>query len=102
MHQLQDRVAELQGVVAAQTAAEARWRAERAALLSQLDTLNDQLVRAQHKIEAMEADGRRMAQVNKVILHQQVQSGHYTRSCYFTSQLNLYTHRTRMVCSRTM
>lgn len=62
-HHLQEKVADLQGVVAAQTAAETRWRGERAALLSQLDTLNDQLVRSQHKIEAVEAENRKMAQV---------------------------------------
>jgi cell division protein FtsB len=63
MQQLQQRIAELQGTVAAQSAAEARWRAERQALLSQMDTLNDQLVRAQHKKEAIESDNRRMMQV---------------------------------------
>ena len=59
---LQEKIADLTGVVDAQGAAEARWRAERAALLSQMDTLNGQLVRAQHKIESMESDNRQMMQ----------------------------------------
>lgn len=77
-HQLQDKVAELQGVVAAQAAAETRWRGERAALVSQLDTLNDQLVRAQHKMENIEADNRKMAhdtsglKQNNVMLNERI------------------------------
>jgi chromosome segregation ATPase len=63
VQQLHDKLASLQGVLAAQSAAESRWRGERTALLAQLDTLNDHLVRGQHKIEALEADNRKMALV---------------------------------------
>lgn len=81
VHQLQEKVADLQGVVAAQGAAETRWRGERAALLSQLDTLNDQLVRSQHKIEAIEAENRKMAQVIET-LHCRVLCFLFEDSCY--------------------
>jgi chromosome segregation ATPase len=63
VQQLQDKLSALQGTQAAQSAAETRWRGERTALLSQLDTLNDHLVRAQHRIEALEGDNRKMQQV---------------------------------------
>ena len=77
-HQLQDKVAELQGILAAQSAAETRWRSERNALVSQLDTLNDQLIRTQHKVEALEADNRKMVhdtsglKQNNVMLNERV------------------------------
>mmetsp|Transcript_2324 Transcript_2324/g.3663 ORF Transcript_2324/g.3663 Transcript_2324/m.3663 type:complete len:1405 (+) Transcript_2324:94-4308(+) len=57
---LQGQMAELQGALSAQSAAENRWRSEKSALLAQLDTLNDQLVRAQNTIESIEADNRRL------------------------------------------
>ena len=76
--QLQDKLANLQGTMAAQSAAETRWRGERAALLSQLDALNDHLVRTQHKLEAAEAENRKMMQdtsglkQNNVMLNERI------------------------------
>lgn len=64
VQQLRDKLASLQGVLAAQSAAETRWRGERAALMAQLDTLNDHLVRTQQKVENVEADNRKIQLVS--------------------------------------
>ncbi len=77
-HQLRDKVDELSGVIAAMSAAEARWRGERTALVSQLDALNEQLVRAQHKIEHIESENRKVMQdssglkQNNVMLNERI------------------------------
>ena len=63
--QLRDELAGLRGQLRAQTNSEARWRAERTSLLAQIETLNEQLVRSQHRIDAMEADNRRMMHVRQ-------------------------------------
>ena len=62
VEQLHDQVAELRGRVNATSTAEMRWAAERAALNRQVEALNEELVRTQQKVEAVEADNRRLMQ----------------------------------------
>ena len=62
VQQLHGQVAELRGVVNANASTESRWNAERVALNRQLETLNEELVRTQQKVDAVEADNRRLMQ----------------------------------------
>jgi chromosome segregation ATPase len=61
---LQSQLAELQGVVSSHTESEQRFAMERTALTKQIETLNEEIVRAQRRSEAVEADNRRMMQVS--------------------------------------
>lgn len=60
---LHSQVAELQGVVNSHSDAEQRFAVERLALKKQVETLNEEIVRSQQRLEAVEADNRRMMQV---------------------------------------
>jgi len=62
VQQLQGQVAELRGVANSHASVESRWAAEKGALSRQLESMNDELVRSQRRIEALEADNRRMMQ----------------------------------------
>jgi len=62
VQQMQGAIAELKGMVQAHGITEKRWAVERASQLKQLETFNDELVRARNGIEAVEADNRRLMQ----------------------------------------
>ena len=62
VQQLHSQVAELKGVVSSHSEAEQRFAMERAALTKQIETLNEEIVRSQRRLEAVEADNRRMMQ----------------------------------------
>lgn len=57
------QLTELQSVLAAHQNNERVWGGEKAALSRQLDLLNDQLVRANERLAATEAESRRTKQV---------------------------------------
>jgi chromosome segregation ATPase len=61
---LQSQLAELQGVVSSHSESGQRFAMERTALTKQIETLNEEIVRAQRRSEAVEADNRRMMQVS--------------------------------------
>ena len=60
---LNERVAELTGVVNAHSMAESRWTVDKASMENQIEEMNDELVKAQKHIEAVVADNRRLIQV---------------------------------------
>ena len=62
VQQMHGAIAELKGMVAAHSVTEKRWAAERASQLKQLETVNDELVRTRNRVEAVEADNRRLMQ----------------------------------------
>lgn len=62
VQQMQGAIAELKGMVQAHGITEKRWAVERASQLKQLETFNDELVRARNSIESVEADNRRLMQ----------------------------------------
>ena len=55
-------VSELKGQVVAMSGTETRWAKERISLGRQIETLNDQLIQAQRRIDAVDADNRRLMQ----------------------------------------
>ena len=59
---LQSQVSELKGQVVAMSGTETRWAKERISLGRQIETLNDQLIQAQRRIDAVDADNRRLMQ----------------------------------------
>jgi predicted nuclease with TOPRIM domain len=59
---LHSQVAELKGIVNAQTYSESKWANERAALQQQQEQLNVALVSGQQRLDAVEADNRRLMQ----------------------------------------
>jgi chromosome segregation ATPase len=62
MQQLQEQVGDLTGVVNAHATMEKRWAAERGTMVKQLEGANDELVRGRNRIDAVEADNRRLMQ----------------------------------------
>jgi len=60
--QLQSQVAELKGHLGAVSGSEARWASERISLGKQVESLNDQLIQSQRRIDSVDADNRRMMQ----------------------------------------
>ena len=68
MQQLHSQVSELKGVVNSHSEAEARFAMERSALTKQVETLNDEIVRLQRRLESVEADNRRMMQVGAFLI----------------------------------
>jgi len=62
VQQLEGQNAELRGQLSSTQLQEARWAAEKSALTRQAELMNEQLVRYQQKIDAVESDNRRMMQ----------------------------------------
>ena len=60
--QLQSQVAELKGQLGAVSGTEARWAAERISLGRRVESLNDQLIAGQRRIDALNADNQRLMQ----------------------------------------
>jgi len=65
VQQLHSQIAELKGSVNSHSDNEQRFAMERTALTKQVETLNDEIVRSQKRLEAVEADNRRMMQVRR-------------------------------------
>ena len=55
----------VKGALAVQTAAESRWKCERAALLTQISNMNKQLVHLQNQIEAA---GKELSKSRQVVI----------------------------------
>lgn len=62
MEKLNTQVAELKGSVSSYAQLETRFAAEKASLSKQVEALNDELIRAQRRSDAVEADNRRLMQ----------------------------------------
>ena len=62
IQQMHGQMSELQAVVSAHSVTEKRWSSEKSAMVRQLETVNDQLIRTKNKVDAVEADNRRLMQ----------------------------------------
>lgn len=59
----QNEVAELKGVINGYEASQQRWLSERSVLHKQLEKMSDEIKISERKVEAIEADNRRVIQV---------------------------------------
>lgn len=62
IQQLQEQVTDLKGVTDSHALTEKRWVAERSTMVKQIETANDELVRSRNRVDAVEADNRRLMQ----------------------------------------
>lgn len=65
INELHGKIAELRGELGAQYAADNRNSIEKTSLNKHLETLNESMVRYQRKLDAVEADNRRLMQVRE-------------------------------------
>ena len=63
MNELHGKIAELKGELGAQYAADNRSIIEKSSLNKHMETLNESMVKYQRKLDAVEADNRRLMQV---------------------------------------
>jgi seryl-tRNA synthetase len=63
---LNERVAELSGQINAYSVNESRYAQERDTFVSQIEELNDELIKAQRNYEAVQVDSRRLSQVGGI------------------------------------
>ena len=62
IQQLQEQVTDLKGVADSHALTEKRWAAERSTMVKQIETANDELKRGRNRVDAVEADNRRLMQ----------------------------------------
>jgi hypothetical protein len=74
VQQSQNEVAELKGIINGYEASQQRWLSERSVLHKQLEKISDEMGSSERKIEAVEADNRRLIQVLRASIDRTVTS----------------------------